>query len=152
MDDTRSKTRIAPVVKTIEVPWPVDRAFRRFTTEVGEWWPLATHSVGQARTRTCRFEPREGGRLYEVIEGGEEADWGVVTAWEPSRRVAFTWFPGREPDTEQRVEVTFHPADGGGTVVELSHAGWERLGEAGQEMRDGYDSGWDFVLERYRAA
>ena len=30
-----------------------------------------------------------------------------VTAWDPPRRVAFTWHPGQSPETSQDVEVTF---------------------------------------------
>ena len=32
-------------------------------------------------------------------------------------------------------------------VPQLTHAGWERLGEIGRTMRDSYDQGWGFVLE-----
>lgn len=61
-------------------------------------------------------------------------------------RVAFSWHPGRTSDTAQRVEVTFE-ADGEHTRVTLVHTGWETLGDAAAETRDGYGSGWVPVLE-----
>lgn len=142
---------IPPVRKSILVSWPVERAFDRFTREIAEWWPLATYSVGEARTETVIFEDRIGGRLFETQKDGTEADWGRVTAWEPPHRVAFTWHPGRPEETRQEVEVTFR-AEGGKTRVELVHTGWERIPERPREMRDGYDSGWDLVLARFIGA
>jgi hypothetical protein len=47
--------------------------------------------------------------------------------------------------------VRFVP-DGDGSRVELEHRGWERLGEAAAEAREGYDTGWDTVLGLYASA
>jgi hypothetical protein len=73
------------------------------------------------------------------------AIWGTVIAWEPARRVAFTWHPGREPESAQEVEVRFVTTEAG-TRVELEHRGWERLGETARATRDSYDQGWDGVF------
>jgi uncharacterized protein YndB with AHSA1/START domain len=138
-----------PVRKTVRVTAPPARAFRRFTEEMGTWWPLRSHSVGQADAETVTMEPRLGGRIVEHIRGGRQAVWGTVTAWDPPRRVAFTWHPGRAPDTAQDVEVRF-TADGTGTRVELEHRGFERLGPTlGRKARRGYPLGWEYVLGRY---
>lgn len=151
MSEARTNPALEPVVKTITVPWPVERAFRRFTEEIAAWWPLATHSVGQSEARTCALEPREGGRLYETGDDGSEHAWGTVTRWDPPRAVAFTWHPGRAPETHQEVEVTFDPVEDG-TRVRVVHTGWERLGEKAAETREGYVDGWEFVLGRYAEA
>ena len=37
---------IAAVRKSVTVPATPDRAFALFTAGFGDWWPLATHSVG----------------------------------------------------------------------------------------------------------
>jgi hypothetical protein len=39
-----------------------------------------------------------------------------------------------------------------GTVVELEHRGWERLGPGFAEIRGGYDAGWAPTMERFRVA
>lgn len=148
MSEARTRPVIEPVVKTITVPWSPERAFARFTEEIGSWWPLETHSVGRSKAVACAFEPRRGGRLYETSEDGSEHVWGNVTVWEPPRRVAFTWHPGRDPETKQVVDVTFEPA-GDGARVRLVHAGWERLGDEARRTRDAYVPGWNHVLEQY---
>jgi len=92
------------------------------------------------------MEGRVGGRLFERDRAGKEHVWGIVTAWEPPRRLVFTWHPGRSPDSAQDVELRFSDAGGGMTLVELTHTGWERLGEKAAEARGRYDKGWEFVL------
>jgi uncharacterized protein YndB with AHSA1/START domain len=149
MPETKSD-RIAPVRKSITVPWTPEAAFRRFTAGIAEWWPLATYSVSESAEAGVAIEGRTGGRIVETAPDGAEHLWGTVTAWDPPRRVAFTWHPGRPADTRQEVAVTFHPA-GEGTRVDLVHTGWEHLGEKAAEMRAGYDGGWDLVLGRYAA-
>jgi uncharacterized protein YndB with AHSA1/START domain len=95
------------------------------------------------------LEGQVGGRVYETHTDGSTSDWGRVTVWEPPGRISFTWHPGREADDGQLVEVTF-TAEESGTRLELVHSGWERLGERGASVRDGYDDGWDMVLARFR--
>lgn len=139
---------IAPVEKAISVPWPMAEAFDRFTRGIAGWWPLQPHSIGGEDAETCVFEGRVDGRIYEISRDGTRHPWGTVTVWQPPRRVAFTWHPGRPVDTRQEVEVRFSP-EGTGTRVELTHTGWERLGEDASRSREIYDSGWDTVLARY---
>lgn len=147
MPETRSD-RIAPVRKSIRVDRSPDAAFRRFTEGIGEWWPIESHGVSGSGAARVAFEGRIGGRICETGPDGAEHVWGTVTVWDPPRRVAFTWHPGRAADTRQEVEVTFHPA-GGGTRVDLVHSGWERLGEEAAGTRARYDAGWELVLSRF---
>jgi hypothetical protein len=77
---------LTPLRKSITVPWTREAAFRRFTEQISEWWPLTTHSVGGKRAERVVFEERVGGRIYEVVRGGEEHTWGTVTRWEPPAR------------------------------------------------------------------
>jgi uncharacterized protein YndB with AHSA1/START domain len=100
---------------------------------------------------TLVIEPRLGGRVYERVRAGREHDWGTMLAWDPPTRIAFSWHPGRDPETGQEVEVRF-AAEGGGTRVELEHRGWERLVETAAEIPAHYVSGWEEVLERYAEA
>ena len=141
---------IEPVRKSVEVGCSVDEAFRLFTDEIDSWWPLATHSIGQEDAEACYFEGREGGRIYESHGDGSVHLWGTVTAWEPPARVVFTWHPGRDASTAQEVELRFSERDGK-TRIELEHRGWAVLGDKAVTVRDGYESGWTGVLERYVA-
>lgn len=140
--------RIEPVRKQLKVSLPLEKAFELFTAGIGKWWPLATHSVGEEQAETCFFEGWVGGRIVEVLRDGSQSEWGRVLVWEPFYKVSFHWYPGRTPDTAQEVTVTFSESSGG-TLVELVHTGWESLGTAAQARRDGYETGWEFVLAKY---
>jgi len=142
---SKDKEPLAPVVVNVVVELPCEAAFELFTRGIGDWWPTASHSVGQEKTKSAHFEPRAGGRIYEVDADGTEHEWGEVLECEPPRRVAFTWHPGRDEDTAQSIEVLF-AADGEITHVELIHRDWEALKQKAEETREGYVEGWAYVL------
>ncbi|HEX5809512.1 MAG TPA: SRPBCC domain-containing protein [Anaerolineales bacterium] len=140
--------RLEPVRKQVRVSLPVEKAFQLFTTGMGTWWPLLTHSVGERQAETCFFEEHVGGRIVEVLKDGTQSEWGKVLLWKPFHKISFHWYPGRAPDTAQEVAVTFNEIPGG-TLVELVHIGWETLGSEAPARRDGYETGWDYVLAKY---
>ena len=141
---------IPPVRKAVTVPCHPEEAFRRFAAEMAAWWPLSTHSVSREDAVGVEVEPRVGGHIVETAGDGGRHLWGTITAWEPGPRLAFTWHPGEPESHATRVEVTFSPAEDGGTRVELVHGGWEQH-PAGPSVRESYVPGWDFVLGRYAA-
>ena len=134
---------LPPVRKAIEVGVPPAEAFRLWTGAIGRWWPLASHSVGQADAPACALEARTGGRIFETTRAGEEHVWGRITVFAPPHRLAFTWHPGRQPDDHTMVEVTFSPTGEGRTRLELTHRGWPR--GAGARRAD-YDQDWQALL------
>ena len=140
--------KIEPVRKQLKVRLSVEQAFELFTAGIGKWWPLVTHSVGEEQAETCFFEGWIGGRIVEVLRDGSQAEWGRVLVWEPFHKVSFHWYPRRAPDAAQEVTVSFSEISDG-TLVELVHVGWETLGADAQDRRDGYETGWDFVLAKY---
>jgi hypothetical protein len=140
--------KIEPVEKQIKVGLNQETAFRLFTEGINKWWPLSTHSVGEEQAETCVFEGQEGGRIYETLKDGSQAEWGKVLAWDPFEKVVFTWYPTRTSETAQEVTVRFTEISGG-TQVDLVHTGWEILGEKAQTSRKNYDFGWEFVLANY---
>ena len=147
---------VAPVRVSVTVRRPQAEVFRTFTHAMGSWWPLATHSIaadtfeGKVSVLKLVFEGRVGGRIYERMSDGREGDWGMVLVWDPPARVIFSWKPTLKPDAPTEVEVRFVP-EGSETRVELEHRGWERLGDAGRELRRGYETGWPGVLARFAA-
>jgi uncharacterized protein YndB with AHSA1/START domain len=147
-DNLMQAINIEPVRKQLKLELAPEKAFQLFTEGIAKWWPLITHSVGKERAQTCFVEGRVGGRIVEVLKDGSQSEWGRVLVWEPSRKIVFQWYPGRAPDTAQEVTVTFS-AIHGGSLVELVHVGWETLGEQALITRDGYDTGWDYVLAKY---
>ena len=143
-----SREEFSPLVKTIVVPWTLEAAFKRWTTDIASWWPVKTHSVGQGKVKTLVFEGGVGGRCYEVWHDGTENEWGRVTVWDPPRLVRYTWYPDRTPEAAQDIEVRFE-AEGNGTRLTLTHTGWERLGRDARKARRGYPIGWEYVMRIY---
>ena len=143
-----NSTAIAPVRRSVGVDCPVEQAFEVFTAGIYSWWPTETHSIGHAAVRDVVFEGQVGGQVYEVVEDGSKHVWAEVLVWEPPHRLVLGWdVAGRGTQTE--VEVRFTPyEDGNGTHVELEHRAWERW-EDGADARNGYDTGWEFVLGRF---
>ena len=141
-------TMLDAIHKTIRVECSVEHAFKTFTDDMTSWWPLATHSVGRHEAESVAFEP---GRLVERYSGGKEDVWGELLLWEPPRRLVLAWHPGRGPDEATELEVRFVP-DGDGTLVELEHRGWDRIGARGPIGRPDYEKGWDDVLGCYAPA
>ncbi|MEA2451298.1 MAG: hypothetical protein QOG04_8 [Actinomycetota bacterium] len=139
---------LAPVVRTVDVNADVDKAFRVFTERIGEWWPLETHGIYGDKAETCILEGQVGGRLYERSVDGEEADWAEVTAYDPPSRFVLAWKPNPSRPAPTEIEVTF-TQQGEGTHVQLTHTGWDLLGDEGAEARDSYNSGWPETLARY---
>src|SRR5919108_2126797 len=100
---------IGPIRKAVTIERPVEHVFGVFTDRMGEWWPVGTHSVFAddrgTRPETVVFEGRLGGRVYERMADGREADWATVTAWEPPHRLVLAWQPNPERITPTEVEV-----------------------------------------------
>jgi uncharacterized protein YndB with AHSA1/START domain len=144
-----------PVVKTVEVGLSPQDAFVLFTEGMGSWWPVDTHSIaadtyeGRFSTEKLVFEARKGGRIYELMSNGEIGEWGIVLEWDPPVRVMFSWKPNLRDEPATQVEVTFRSSKRG-TIVDLQHTGWERLGSVSARMRGAYDQGWPGVLGLFR--
>lgn len=134
--------------KTVTVPVAPPRAFELFTAGIGEWWPLATHSVGEDQAAGVVFGEGIGGEIVESLADGTTSVWGTITRWDPPHAVACTWHAGTPPAEATSVEVTFTAGEPGHTVVQLVHSGWENRPD-GSAARTGYETGWNPVIEHY---
>ncbi|MDF0599188.1 SRPBCC domain-containing protein [Psychromarinibacter sp. C21-152] len=143
------------IVKEITVPLAPDRAFRLFTEEMADWWPLDTHSLSArdgTPARTVTVPAEEGAEVTETKPDGTTVPWGRVTGYVPGERFAMTWHVGRPEAQASHVEVTF-TAVADGTRVTLVHSGWAALGTDAAALRDNDRTGWDGVFcTRYAMA
>jgi uncharacterized protein YndB with AHSA1/START domain len=150
-------TTIEPLRASVTVQRPPDDAFRLFTRDMGAWWPLDRHSLaadeydGRVTVEALTFEERAGGRIVERMSDGREGTWGTVLVWEPPSRLVLAWKPNTNELPPTELEIRFTSA-GAGTLVELEHRGWERLGVAADGARAGYGAGWAGVLTAFAAA
>jgi uncharacterized protein YndB with AHSA1/START domain len=140
-----------PLRLSFEVACPAAHAFAVWTERISTWWP-AGHTVSAEPGVRVVIEPRVGGRIYERTAGGTEHDWGQVTAWDPPRRLGYRWHLRQDRADATDVEITFADRDGGATLVEIEHRGWERLGERGPGARQANSGGWQGLLPHYTAA
>ncbi len=142
--------------RTMTVPASAEQAFAVFTEGLASWWP-AEYTWSQEVLETIAIEPGAGGRCFERGPHHFECDWGRVLAWEPPRRLVFSWqiSPGREPQPNptkaSEVELRFTPEGEMATRIAFEHRGFERHGEGGDEYRAALDSppGWSYILECY---
>jgi uncharacterized protein YndB with AHSA1/START domain len=139
---------IAPIVRTVTVKAPPERAFDLFTTRITDWWPRA-HSMGPGALVGVVLEPRPGGRWYEVKEDDSEAPFGHVLAWDPPRRLLLAWQINTgfryDPALVTEVEIRFE-AQGSGTLVTLEHRNLERFGGDAASFAAMLDGGWPLTL------
>ena len=146
----------APVVKSVTVNAPPERAFEIFTARMGDWW-LKTHSLTASGQKTVVVEPADGGRWYEIGTSGEEKEWGRVLAYDPPKRILFAWQLNADwtfdPDFKTEVEVTFEPTAEGGTTVRLEHRDLASYGAKADVARASLDSegGWAGLLGAFAA-
>ncbi|HEX2193481.1 MAG TPA: SRPBCC domain-containing protein, partial [Candidatus Limnocylindria bacterium] len=120
---------VPPLRHEITVDAPPADAFAAFGEGINSWWPRDYTWSGRLLERVA-IDPWIGGFCHEIGSGGMRLDWGRVSAWEPPRRVAFSWQvgPDRVPEVSparaSQVDVRFDPAGAAGTRVTLVHGGW----------------------------
>jgi uncharacterized protein YndB with AHSA1/START domain len=105
-----------------------ERAFAAFTREIGQWWrPSPLFQTTPRRPGRLAFEPGEGGRLIETLDGGKVFEIGKVLVWDPPQRLIFSWRQASFPvDLHTEVEVRFEPV-GEETRVSVEHRGFDRV-------------------------
>jgi uncharacterized protein YndB with AHSA1/START domain len=153
-----TQTAAAVVRKQIVVEAPQDKAFAVFTERLGDFKPPEHNLLAVPIAQTV-FEPRVGGHIYDRGVDGTECRWARVLAFEPPRRVVFSWDIGptwqleTEPENASEVEVRFIAETTDRTRVELEHRRIDRHGPGWEAVAEGvgHDQGWPLYLERYAA-
>jgi len=142
---------IAPVVQSVVVKVPPERAFALFTADIARWW-APNFNVAKGLFADLVLEPKPGGRWFERAEDGAETDWGKVLAWDPPGRLLLGWQLNAEfkfdPDFVTEVEVLFE-SEGPGTRVTLEHRNLERFGPSAEAIRQKVGGGWPKIVQLY---
>jgi uncharacterized protein YndB with AHSA1/START domain len=117
------------------------------------WWSTQRPDRDE---EVLEYEPRVGGTLRMRITSDRHDPIDVdctVTVMDAAREFAFEMTfvgAGWEAPTLVTIRLTPH---GDGTLVELAHSGFERIGPAAVEQFNAFEGGWDLrELEGLRAA
>jgi uncharacterized protein YndB with AHSA1/START domain len=136
---------LPPIRREVRVDLDPDRAFELFTARIGDWWPLATHSVFGADASVTFTDDK----LVETL-GEQTTVWAEVLEWQPGALLIVSWHAGQPEAESTRVSVSFTD-QGEQTLVVVEHSGWEARQNPAAIRRE-YDQGWPTVLGSYTAA
>jgi len=139
-----------PLRISFDVACAAEHAFTIWTARISAWWPRDHTISGQAEQIV--LQDRVGGRIYERAADGTEHEWGEVTVWQPPERLGYLWYLGREPADATDVEIRFTARGAAQTRIEITHRGWERLGQAAGPWRDRNQAAWQTLLPHYLTA
>ncbi len=153
---THTQATATSVRSAIVVDASIERAFRVFTEDFDRVKPRE-HNMLAVEIAETVFEPRVGGRVYDRGADGSEYQWARVLAFDPPKRLVFSWDISPqwqlESDLEKtsEVEVRFIAESGERTRVELEHRNLERHGKGWEGTRDAVsgDGGWPLYLQRF---
>ncbi|HEY5024138.1 MAG TPA: SRPBCC family protein [Acidimicrobiales bacterium] len=145
-----------PIRSTVVVDAPIDRAFTVFTEDIGSWWP-PEHHILEAELAEMVFEPRQGGHVYDRGVDGSECRWARVLAYEPPRRVVFSWDISVQWQIEtdvaktSEIEVRFIAETPQQTRVELEHRNIHHHGDGWEQIHGavGSPGGWNGGLQAF---
>lgn len=153
-----NSTPTTTVQASIVVDAPIERAFRVFTEQFGQFKPPEHNILGVEIAETV-FEPRVGGVLYDRGVDGSVCRWARVLAFEPPHRVVLSWDISPQwqleanPARASEWEVRFAAETPQRTRVDIEHRHLDRHGEGWEGVGAGVagDDGWPLYLRRYAA-
>ena len=148
------KTGELVVRRSIVISAPPERVWQEFESfeRMKRWW--STDKPDRKETLS-RYEPRLGGAMRMEIESGGQTIRFVcrITAFDPPTELTFELdWPERGWAAPTVVSVRLTPNQYG-TLVEISHYGFERIGADALDQFHGFGGGWDLrELESLKAA
>ena len=137
---------LAPIAHEYVLPRPVEDAFETYVARIGEWWD-PRYTANPETLEAVTIEPRVGGRVYARHTDIGEDEWGVVTVWEPGRKLVHTFALAQDPAHPSEVSAEFVPDDEATCTLRFAHGGWN---EANAAVRPKFGD-WRVILDRYVA-
>jgi hypothetical protein len=144
-----SGEELSPITYEYPLRCSAEHAFATYVGRIGEWWDPRYTANGET-LEDVTIQSRVGGRVYATHGDIGEDDWGVVTVWEPGRRLVHTFTLAQDTRHPSEVAVEFVAADeteGGpaACTVSFAHGGWT---EANAGFRSKF-SDWPVMLDRF---
>lgn len=128
------------VRRSILIKASPERVWKEFASfdRVDAWFGLG-HTLH-------RFEPKAGGaaEMSVTIDGEERHFGGPIVVFEPGREVTLesNWHPPHAWPVPTFFTIRLSPIYDG-TMVEIFHHGFERLGPEAADSLQAYEEGWD---------
>lgn len=120
-----------------------ENVYEAMTNDVTQWW----HHRYREDSKAVYLEPTVGGRFYEDYDGsGNGALYCTVTHVDPAKELFLSGPMGMGDPVIGNIKFLYEEKDGG-TLLKLSH---HAIGEIGQERMQGYEKGWDELLQRLK--
>jgi uncharacterized protein YndB with AHSA1/START domain len=138
------------VRRSIHIKAAPEKVWQQFESfeRMNRWWgaiigsPEAGKPNGQ---RLLKYEPHRSGHVeMEVMFDGTRLRYGgAIVVFDPSRELTFEsdWIPNQGWLHPTRMRLRLTPALDG-TLVELTHYGFEKTGPNASEEHAGYEAGW----------
>lgn len=148
---------LEPVIKTVEVPCGQEKAFTVFLDEMETWWPVdkfTTSKMSGSSVKAIKVDSKVGGKIIEVSEEGTEYLWGEIKTYNPYDVFTMDFHipgPGWDIGPMSQVEVRFTDMGDNRTRVVLTQTDWEALGDMAEDIRGGYNLGWNPILEAFKS-
>ena len=101
----------------MEVAVPQERAFTRFTTELGAWWP-AEYTWSQQALEEIAMQPRQGGWCFELGPHGFRIQQTRIMRRLPGEANGIAFLIASETGIEPSGTLTFKLRDTGRLVIE----------------------------------
>jgi uncharacterized protein YndB with AHSA1/START domain len=146
-DPDKSVLKVRRAVMIKASPARVWTAFVSYE-RMSAWWGLVlgTPEAGKAQGQYLdKYDPRAGGRIeMAVIWNGARVSYGgTIATFAPGRELTFEsdWIPNRGWALPTWITLRLAP-ELGGTLVELFHHGFERVGGDVAAEFEGYEQGW----------
>lgn len=141
---------VLAVRRSIHIKASPARVWQEFSDfeRMNRWWgvTIGTPEAGSGNgQRLVAYEPRLGGRIeMEVLFNGAPMRYGgKIVVFEPGRELTFEcdWIPNQGWLRPTLLTIRLTSALGG-TLVELTHHGFEHTGDRGSDDHAGYEGGW----------
>lgn len=144
------------VLRHVVVPVAIERAFEVFVSRFGDVKPRE-HNLLSAPIAETVFEPWVGGNILDRAVDGTECRWARILAYDPPRRIVFSWDIDpqwnleADPRLTSEVEARFIAEASDRTRLELEHRNIHRHGPGWQNVANGVGGadGWPRYLTRF---
>lgn len=128
---------IQPIIKEITVNAPISKVWKAITEkdQLAKWFHTSNDYI---------FEEGRTFHMDAMHEGKNYLHTLTITKIEPEKKLGLDWFiDGDCGITHVLYELK---AEGDKTLVKVTHSGFDKYGTEAENNREGYNVGWDHVL------